>query len=144
MTTINLAVNNFTMELLPDPKKTVSGIDPKTVMPMKAVPEGYTCWDFVRIDKPDLTVQEFIDEFKAVHHDCKLTQLADGERIYYSDSDTDPKKLSRKLIDVVKEIRKVDEIFPPGRDYIIFESVMVEVGDEEDDGQTPAIRWKFK
>lgn len=142
MTTINLAVNNFTLELLPDPKKTKSGLDAATQMELKAIPEGYTCWDFVRIDKPDLTVQEFIDEFKTVHHDCKLTMLADDEKVYYNDMD-DPKKLSEKLIDVVKRVRKIDEIFPPGRDYIIFTSVSVEDKDEEE-GQTPAIRWKFK
>jgi ubiquitin-activating enzyme E1 len=88
MATINLAVNSFVLENLPDPIKKKSGLDPETQMEFKAVPEGFTTWDFIEIKKPDVTLQEFIDEIKKCHHDCTLTLLGDEEKVYYDDAKT--------------------------------------------------------
>ena len=60
---INLASNVFCVENLPDPQYRKSGLDQQTYMHVVAFPEKYTCWDTVVIDKPGLTLQQFIDEF---------------------------------------------------------------------------------
>jgi len=102
MASINLAVNNISMELLPDPKLTKSGMDPKTYMELKAIPEGYTTWDSIEIREADLTLQQFLDHFKKIHHDCTITLLGNDTTTYYSDTDTDnSNKLGEKLIKIV-------------------------------------------
>jgi len=143
MVTINLAVNNISMELLPDPKKKKTGLDPETYMTMKAIPEGFTCWDFVEINEPDVTLQQFLDAFKKAHHDCTITLLGAGVTSYYNDSDQDSKeKMGKKLIDIVTEANK-GPIVPEDRNYCIFDSVMV-TDNDGDDGNVPKIKWIFK
>jgi ubiquitin-activating enzyme E1 len=144
MTSINLAVNSITLELLPDPIKVKSKTDVAGFM-TKAVPEGFTTWDFINIDEPDLTLQEFIDHFKKKHHDCRLTLLGSVDKVYYNDDDSDnDAKLKLKLIDIVTKVNG-QPIFPEDRNYVIFESVAVTTAPpDEDDGETPKIKWKFK
>jgi hypothetical protein len=143
MATINLAVNTILMECLPDPKKHKSGMDPATYMEMKAIPEGYTTWDFVEIKEPDLTLQDFISTFKKIHHDSTITLLGTGTKKYYSDTDKNAKeKMGMKLIDIVTEVNQ-SPIFPEDRNYVIFDCIMVETSDG-DEGQTPKIKWVFK
>lgn len=143
MVTINLAVNNISMELLPDPKKKKSGMDPETYMEMKAIPEGFTCWDFVEINEPNATLRQFIDAFKKAHHDCTITLLGSGDRSYYIDSTSDAQeKMEKKLIDIVTEANK-GPIVPEDRNYCIFDAVTVTDSDGED-GNVPKIKWIFK
>lgn len=143
MTTINLAVNNISMELLPDPIKTKSGKDLKTYMEMKAVPEGYTTWDFIEIKEPDLTLGAFLEHFKKVHHQCTITLLGNDVKTYYSDTDqNNTEKMGLKLLDIVTKVNG-EPIFPEDRNYIVFNCVGVETADG-DDGQTPKIKWIFK
>jgi len=59
---LNLASNIFCVESLPDPQFRKSGLDRQTYMQVVAIPEKHTCWDNVVIDKPELTLQQFIDE----------------------------------------------------------------------------------
>lgn len=60
-----------------------------------AVPDGFTSWDHVVIDRGDLTVREFVDAFPDAHHGVKVTLLfkagisqadidAGGVRPFYS------------------------------------------------------------
>ena len=44
-------------------------------MQCTAIPEGFTVWDKVEIRKPGLTLGQFIEEFKAVHHGAIITNL---------------------------------------------------------------------
>jgi ubiquitin-activating enzyme E1 len=145
MVTINLAVNNISMELLPDPKKKKSGMDPETYMEMKAVPEGYTTWDCIEIKEPDLTLAGFLETFKKVHHNCTITMLGDKQsgKVYYNDvNKKNDAQMPRKLSDIVTEINK-GPIFPEDRNYVVFDSVMVETADQEE-GQTPKIKYYFR
>jgi len=142
MTSINLAVNSITMELLPDPIKVKSKTD-VAGFATKAIPEGFTTWDFINIDEPDLTLKEFIDHFKKKHHDCTLTLLGSVDKVYYNDDDTDnAEKLKLKLIDIVEKVNG-EPIYPEDRNYVIFDAVAVTNADD-DDGETPKIKWKFK
>ena len=79
---INLASNVFCVENLPDPQYRKSGLDQQTYMQVVAIPEKHTCWDTVVIDKPGLTLQQFIDEFAegAEQHKCCKRGGIKGER----------------------------------------------------------------
>lgn len=143
MVTINLAVNNISMELIPDPITKKSGLDPETYLQMKAIPEGFTTWDFVNINEPDATLQQFLNTFKKVHHDCTITLLGSGIRSYYSDIDKNAnEKMGMKLIDIVTKVNG-GPIVPEDRNYVIFDSVTVTTTDD-DDGNVPKIKWTFK
>jgi len=143
MATINLAVNVYSIENLPDPKKVKSGMDPATYMELKAIPEGYTTWDFVEMKNPGITVGEFLDEFKKIHHDVTITLLGNDDKVFYDDGSKKAEERKKQpLADVITNVLG-GPIFPEDRDYFIFNSVSVETPDEED-GQVPKIKWYFK
>jgi len=50
--------------------------DTKETQVVKAVPKGFCGWDFVVVDKGDLTVEEFIKVFPTVHHGVQVTVCA--------------------------------------------------------------------
>jgi len=52
------------------PKKQTSGFDIVLQDTVKAVPEGWTVWDIIVIDKGDLTMKELVDVFPSIHHGC--------------------------------------------------------------------------
>ncbi len=84
--TINLASNTFLCEPLPPPVHRTTGMDAQTYMPIVAIPDGFTCWDRIIIDAPDVTLGEFIALFKAQHHACDIDMLATttGQVLYNS------------------------------------------------------------
>jgi len=69
--TIDLAVNNFVLEQLPDPIKVKSDNKDDPVFPST----GYTVWDKVVIDKGDLTIDEFVKIFPECFHGVQVTSL---------------------------------------------------------------------
>jgi len=143
MATINLAVNVYSIEQLPDPIKVKSGMDPATAMELKAIPEGYTTWDFVEMKNPDITIADFLDEFKKKHHGCDITMLGSADKVFYDDSWKDlEERKARKLLDEIVRITG-GPVFPEDRSYYIFDAVSVETA-EGDDGQVPKIKWYFK
>merc|ERR1712087_1060 len=98
MATINLAVNVYSIENLPDPKKVKSGMDPATYMELKAIPEGYTTWDFVEMKNPGVTVGEFLDEFKKIHHDVTITLLGNDDKVFYDDGSKKAEERNNHLL----------------------------------------------
>jgi len=58
--TLNLAVNNFTIEKLPDPNVQKSGTD-KDGKAFKCVPENFTVFDHLTIVHPRCTGRQFAD-----------------------------------------------------------------------------------
>jgi len=147
--TINLATNIFCSENLPDPKLKKSGMDQALQLPVVAIPEGFTCWDLVEINKPNLTLQEFMDEFSATHHKAVIDMLSTASgKVFYNSVDLYQKgrkeisqaRLKRNLVELWLEI--VGPIFPPSRNFLIFEcSVESESGDL---GIVPTIKYIFK
>jgi len=143
MATVNLAVNNYTLEMLPDPIKKKSGMDPATQMEVKAVPENWTTWDKVNIEADDVTLENFLDVFKERHHGCSLDTLAssDGKLLYlWTDKTTFEKNKKRKLTDVYAEVS--GPIFPQSRKYLVLEG-----SGEDTDSNTaliPRIIYTFK
>jgi len=143
MVTVNLAVNNYTLELLPDPIKKKSGMDPATQMEVKAVPENWTVWDRVKIEADDVSLEEFLAVFKEKHHGCSIDTLtsSDGKLLYlWTDKPSFEKNKKRKLTDVYEDVS--GPIFPPSRKYLI-----LECSGEDSDSNTaliPRIFYQFK
>jgi hypothetical protein len=50
------------------PKKAVREYSNDDLDYVNPIPVGFTCWDRVVVDEGDLTVQEFVDKFPALHH----------------------------------------------------------------------------
>jgi len=142
--TVNLAVNNFTIELLPDPIKKKSGMDQTTYMPVTALPEGWTTWDRVTIDDAkDATLEEFMTLFSKKHYNCKLDSITspEGKVVYiFSDKAGYEKNKNRKLIDIYTDV--VGPVFPDSRKYVV-----LEVAGEDSEGNTaliPRVVYYFK
>jgi len=90
-----------------------------------------------------LTLKQFIESFKKIHHDCTITLLGSGTSVYYNDiAENVNEKMELKLLDIVVEVNKAP-IFPEDRTYIIFDAVSVTTADDED-GSVPKIKWYFK
>eukprot|EP00478_Filoreta_tenera_P000592 GABV01000597.1.p1 GENE.GABV01000597.1~~GABV01000597.1.p1 ORF type:complete len:400 (-),score=152.82 GABV01000597.1:17-1132(-) len=61
-----------------EPKRTKSvDLDPVTYMPIKAIPEGFSTWDKIKIDAKgkDLTVEEFCHKVAEAHFNVKVNLL---------------------------------------------------------------------
>ena len=151
---INLASNVFCCENLPDPQWKTSGLDQATQMQVVAVPEKFTVYDTVVIDKPDLTLQQFIDEFAAVHYGCVIDALypmsggaKPGTMLYNAMDAYDPSKkaaLAAKLATPVTQLweQVVGPVFPKERTFFLFDcTVETESGDP---GIVPTIRYNFR
>ena len=151
---INLASNVFCCENLPDPQFKVSGLDQATQMNVVAVPEKFTCWDTVVIDKPALTLQQFIDEFAAVHHGCVIDALypmsggaKQGTMLYNAMDAYDPSKknaLKAKLDTLVTDLwaESVGPVFPAERNFFLFDCTVEDESGEP--GIVPTIRYNFR
>lgn len=149
--TINLATNIFCCENLPDPAFKKSGLDPATYMQIVAIPENHTIWDKVVIDKPDLTLQGLLAEFKSVHHNAEIDMLtsANGSGVvFYNGIDQyDPKKkavsderLKMKVVDLYTSL--MGPIFPADRTFLLFDAT---VEDESGNpGFVPTIKYVFR
>jgi len=143
MVTVNLAVNNYTVELLPDPIKKKSGLDPATQMEVKAVPENWTTWDKVNIQADDVTLEKFLAVFTDQHHGCSIDTLTstEGKILYlFSDKASFEKNKKRKLTDVYEEVS--GPIFPAARKYLV-----LECSGEDSESNTaliPRIIYRFK
>lgn len=104
------------------------------------------------ISKPNLTLQEFMDEFAAVHHGCVIDTLipisgtVTGKVLYNGMDAYDPKKkstLAAKLATPIVQLwaEVVGPIFPDTRKYLLFDcSVETEDGNP---GIVPTIRYNF-
>jgi ubiquitin-activating enzyme E1 len=123
MATVNLGTNTFCVELLPDPIKKKSGMDPETVMPVVAIPEGFTTWDRIDVKAVDVTLEQFLANFPKVHHGVTLGMLTslDGKVVYLSTmQESYARNKERKLLDIYEEV--AGKVIPASRKYILLES----------------------
>jgi len=143
--TVNLGTNVFCVEQLPDPRRKKTGFDPETYMQCTAIPEGFTVWDKVEIRKPGLTLGQFIEEFKAVHHGAIITNLVTlNGKILYNDIG-DAKEIAAAKVTPLIDLYTKQEgpVFPANRRYI----QLVAAGLEDTEGNTavcPIIVYYFK
>eukprot|EP01130_Rhizamoeba_saxonica_P008666 TRINITY_DN3497_c0_g1_i1.p1 TRINITY_DN3497_c0_g1~~TRINITY_DN3497_c0_g1_i1.p1 ORF type:complete len:1135 (+),score=421.45 TRINITY_DN3497_c0_g1_i1:197-3406(+) len=75
---INLGIGSYGMRMF-EPIHPVAAeerydhIEMDTVIP---IPEGFTSWDKIIVNEGDITVQEFLDKFPTIHHDCTVSFLS--------------------------------------------------------------------
>jgi len=145
--TVNLGTNTYCVELLPDPIKKKSGMDPETVMPVVAIPEGFTCWDSVVIQGTEsTTMEEFFSLFTKQHYGAIINYLFNpvGGQIFFNYAVPSQKAFfkERSKESLVKLwTQLVGPIFPKDRRYIILECT---VDDKSgDSGVVPRIKFCF-
>jgi len=152
---INLAIAKFDIFASNDPKKNTTEFDVVMQMEMKAVPDGWTSWDYVTYDKVDATVEEFINDFPKIHYGVQIDSLSkdkitqddiDNQRagfIYESWSMNNQAKYEerkkQKLIDVYQEV--YGEI-AEGRSFVLLGGIFTD--DEENEVKIPPIKFIFK
>jgi ubiquitin-activating enzyme E1 len=143
--TVNLGTNVFCVENLPDPRRKKTGMDPESYMQCTAIPEGFTCWDKIEIKKPGITLEEFMNEFTAVHFGAKITTLTsiNGKILYndFSDQKAIAENKKMKLIDLY--VRGEGPVHPATRPYII----LVAAGVDDKEGNSavcPLIVYHWK
>mmetsp|Transcript_11472 Transcript_11472/g.12589 ORF Transcript_11472/g.12589 Transcript_11472/m.12589 type:complete len:1077 (+) Transcript_11472:2-3232(+) len=131
-------------------KEEYSDIEMCTVKP---VPEGFTCWDKIVVDKGDLTVEEFVKAIPEIHHGVKVDSInkmnlseaeikaGKGRALYLSfpmpaQKEQIERDFKRKLSDVYADtFGKVDQ------DYLLL-AVACCVDDEP--VKTPPVMYRFK
>jgi len=122
MASVNLATNTFCVELLPDPLKKKSGLDPETYTQVVAIPENWTTWDRVDVKAVGATLAEFIDIFAKTHHGVVIDMLVTPEgKVLFMGSNKDQfeRNKNRKIADIYQEV--AGKIHPPNRKYVILE-----------------------
>jgi len=139
---INLGLPMFLFSE-PDPilKKKSVEFDPIMCGPIKAIPEGWTNYDKITVDKGSMTVQQMIDHMKA-EWNVEVSMLSAGTAALYNAYLPGQKmkdRLNEKIEDIYRGISKTE--FPAGRYYMV-----VEVGGETTEGEDvsmPPIKYCF-
>lgn len=135
---VNLALPFWTFSEPIAPQKNSS--DPN--QNRKCVPEGWTLWDKIVIDKGDITVKDFIDHMKNSYN-LNVCSIACGTSLMYNSYLPKYKeRLSSRFTELWEQIhkRKLD----PSSKHL---ELVVEVEDEEDDMvdiDIPLVVLKFK
>jgi len=110
------------------------------------VPDGFTCWDKVEINRGDLTVSEFVEIFPEAHHGCVVDALffQEIQKDEEGNNIGKPIWLKRPFGEAQKKSnadnlnRKISEIYeetyrdlPPTRNYVLLSpSVKTAEGDD--------------
>ncbi|KAH3732728.1 Ubiquitin activating enzyme [Pelomyxa schiedti] len=151
---VNLGLNTFNLFEPDNPIRAKPMFDPMELCDVKPIPDGFTIWDKIVIDKGDITVQQLIDIIPEIHHGCVPSFLIksgiSGDEIkagldkplYSSFAATKSlgelfaRNLKRSLHEVCVELYNM----PPAKKYVLIE------GSFEKDGEVvkvPPIRVIF-
>jgi len=140
---INLALPLFLFSEPDEIKKKKSvDFDPIMCGPVKAIPEGYTNYDKITVDKGSLTVQQMIDHIHA-EYKVNVNMFSAGTCAIYNAYLPGQKmkdRLNEKIEDIYVGIVKQE--FPKGRYYMV-----VEIGgetEEGDDVMMPPLKYCFR
>ena len=148
-TNVNLAVAAFHAFATQDAKKTETGFSELMQCDVKAVPEGWTTWDFVTVDEGDLTWNELIAKFPSIHHEVEIEVITkygitaeeakEGKGVSLCDA-LNPAWTggNRKISEVYQEV--YGEV-PQGRNFLLL------TGDfalEDEPVNIPPIRYIFR
>jgi ubiquitin-activating enzyme E1 len=74
-TNVNLATATFNSFAVQDAKKEQDGFDPVMQCEIKAVPAGFTPWDFISIDG-DLTCEQLMETLPLVHYNVTPSNIS--------------------------------------------------------------------
>lgn len=144
MVTMNLAMNVFVCENLPDPMVTKTGFDQETYMEVVAIPDGFTIWDKVVIrGTRSTTMGEFFKMVEEKHHGAVIDFLTLGDKTLYSEvmpSETQmmQERLRTSLMGTVEAI-----VGPPlaGSKFLMLDSTVTDPDGET--GVIPKIMFTF-
>eukprot|EP01129_Flabellula_baltica_P006184 TRINITY_DN2289_c0_g1_i3.p1 TRINITY_DN2289_c0_g1~~TRINITY_DN2289_c0_g1_i3.p1 ORF type:complete len:1109 (-),score=332.58 TRINITY_DN2289_c0_g1_i3:35-3334(-) len=155
----NVNLGNATMRLFEpaSPKGREPEYDVIMMSEVVPVPDAFTCWDRVDVDKGDLTVQELLDVFPEVHHGCTLDTLffqdvqtnEDGEAVAkpiwvkypvsQGQRDSNEKNINRKISEIYEEL--FGEI-PATRNYIVLSPTVLTA--DGNDAVIPPVVFTFR
>lgn len=111
--------------------------------PVKCIPEDYTIYDKVVVNKGQLTFQQLFDEIKESHK-VDVTMVSCGKIALYNaylPGGKHASRLTRPVEEVYLEIS--EETLPEGRNYLVLEFG----GETVDDGadfMMPPVKYCFK
>ena len=137
-TFMNLAINVYAMSEPAPPKRTTSvANDPISMGPVRALPEGFTRWDRVKIaDAHDLTPAGLADRLAAENPGLRLAMITHGRSILYNPAlyrAHATTRANKPLRTIVEEVTGK----PVDKNY-----VLLDVSAEDDDGDVvlPALQ----
>jgi ubiquitin-activating enzyme E1 len=141
---VNLALPLFLIEEPQEVKLTKSkDYDPIMGCPVKAVPEGFTIYDKITIDKGHMTVGELMEILKK-EHNLDISMIACGKCALYNaylPGKRHAPRLTQRIQDIYLDISK--ETIPVGRTYLKLE-VSGETVDDGSDFACPPILYKWE
>lgn len=140
---VNLALPLWLLsEPLPPLKTCSKEFDVVTGQPIKAVPEGFTTWAKVFVNKGDITLKEFINVLLD-EHKVEVTIISAGNSMLYMayQASKYKKKLGEKVTTIWEEVTK--QKLRPNQNYLIME---VSANDPDDgvEVQIPSVKFQFR
>lgn len=137
---INLAVNIYAFTEPDEVKHTKSkDYDPIMCGPIKAIPEGYTIYDKVVVNKGPMTFQAFLDHFKN-EMNLEVSMITCGNVALYNAYMPGGKHAARLPNDIVKVYQDISE------ETVVRKYLILEIGGADADGNDfmmPPIKYIF-
>eukprot|EP01129_Flabellula_baltica_P006183 TRINITY_DN2289_c0_g1_i2.p1 TRINITY_DN2289_c0_g1~~TRINITY_DN2289_c0_g1_i2.p1 ORF type:complete len:1093 (-),score=315.17 TRINITY_DN2289_c0_g1_i2:35-3289(-) len=134
------------------PKGREPGYDIIMMSDVFPVPEGFTCWHRVDVNKGDLTVQELLDVFPEIHYGCTIETLffediqTDDDGVYICNpiwdkgrANINDKNINRKISEIYEDF--FGEI-PATRNYIVLSPTVLTA--DGNDAVIPPVVFTFR
>jgi ubiquitin-activating enzyme E1 len=142
-TFMNLAVNVYSMGEPGEPRRTKSvAMDPVSMGPVRAYPEGFSRWDKLVIRNGDLTFKQ-LEEFMNREHKLSISMITAGKSILYNPLLYKAHRETRanaRIVDIFQQVTATT--VPADRKYLLLE---LSVSDAEtmDDVVVPQVQYFF-
>eukprot|EP01125_Pyxidicula_operculata_P007734 TRINITY_DN2618_c0_g2_i1.p1 TRINITY_DN2618_c0_g2~~TRINITY_DN2618_c0_g2_i1.p1 ORF type:complete len:1109 (+),score=289.29 TRINITY_DN2618_c0_g2_i1:54-3380(+) len=149
---INLGTSEYQLFAPSPPKKAQEVFDPIENDTLVPVPDGFTCWDKIKVEESNLTVSQFVEKFPEIHRGVVCESFGNAETsneffnvLYWKYA---PTQEIRNKLEGFKD-KLVQDAFvemygplPDGRDYLLLSGIF----STEDDrpAKIPVIMYKFK
>ena len=121
-TFLNLALPTVLLaEPMPPTQNKSRDDDPIVGGPVKCVPEGFSSWDKVVVDKGDVTLQDLVDHVEE-EYNCSIQILSAGNAcLYNAFSKKGKERLPKRVVELYEEITK--NKLPNNRTYSFFQKL---------------------
>ncbi|CAD7936676.1 unnamed protein product [Amoebophrya sp. A25] len=139
---VNLALPLFVLSEPMEPVKTKSReFDPVAQGPVKAMPEGFSSWDKVIVDKGDITMGQLVNEIESRFNAEIMILSAGNACLYNAYLPSHKKRQQQRVTELYEQITKKQ--LPEHRSSLAIEFT----GSDIDDGvdvQTPTLKLIFR
>mmetsp|Transcript_6734 Transcript_6734/g.11868 ORF Transcript_6734/g.11868 Transcript_6734/m.11868 type:complete len:1134 (+) Transcript_6734:262-3663(+) len=153
----SLAINGYFFSEPSQPERAKDEYDPVMLETVKCRPEGFTIWDKTKIKEGSLTLQEFLNAFKAetglncstLNHESANREGSNGHGKFIYEENAWKKELKElynerlnvKLEDIIDELYG-DEALPDGTSFVPLE---IDCNDDNDETyKVPEVVYFFK